>query len=427
MDTFAPLMVDNSDVVIANHPNSLAQAVIALETKLALDNDPIVGTGGLQFDPAGNAANPGAPNCPTLWIDNVSPAGLWYTDDTGADYDLLSGGGVPTLAYIPDMIGTWTDTGVISPFTRSYIMRLGNTLYAFGADIYSAPVADPTNWTDTTANIALGTEGMRVARIGDTLYSFGALYNSVDILTASVADPLTWSDSGHDLPRRADNAPFVLTEDRVIIYFGHNGAVGSGNAQWALYSDLSVWTDGALTPGHAACWEAGGCRLGDKIFLTGGVNFNSSIRQLPVSNGQSLSISTLGMTGATLQNSPDIFNIGTGLYVLCSAGTFTYAGFFEPQSGKMDWFNRTVGDGRDIGYATYLDDQGYAYFVQHTGVPHKIFKSPRLPVTLDDVVVPGATVSMPARFFDGTRTLYTSQCITGNKYWHYRPDLTATI
>lgn len=109
LDTFAPLLVDNVDEVIANHPNSLAQAILALEAKLNVDNDPIIGSGGIQFDPTGNAANPGAPGCPTVWIDNVSPTGLWFTDDLGTDYDLLSGvgGGIGTdyICGVPLAVG----------------------------------------------------------------------------------------------------------------------------------------------------------------------------------------------------------------------------------------------------------------------------------------------------------------------------------
>jgi hypothetical protein len=93
LDTFAPLMIDNVDEVIANHPNSLAGAILALENKLNIDNDPIIGTGGLQFDSTGNPANPGAVGEPTLWIDNLSPTTLWFTDDLGTDYDLLAGVG----------------------------------------------------------------------------------------------------------------------------------------------------------------------------------------------------------------------------------------------------------------------------------------------------------------------------------------------
>lgn len=89
LDTFSPVQVDNVDQVIANHPNSLAEAVIAIETKLNLDNLPILGVGGLQFDSTGSASNPGAAGEPTLWIDRSTPVKLWYTDESANDYDIL--------------------------------------------------------------------------------------------------------------------------------------------------------------------------------------------------------------------------------------------------------------------------------------------------------------------------------------------------
>lgn len=101
LDTFAPLMIDNVDEVIANHPNSLAQAILELEAKLNIDNDPIIGTGGLQYDSTGHVANPGAPGEPCLWIDTSVPRKLWFTDSAGVDWDLLSGvGGGIGVGYI---------------------------------------------------------------------------------------------------------------------------------------------------------------------------------------------------------------------------------------------------------------------------------------------------------------------------------------
>lgn len=89
LDTFTPVQVDNVDQVIANHPNTLAEAIIAIETKLNLDNLPILGVGGLQFDSTGSASNPGAAGEPTLWIDRSTPVKLWYTDESANDYDIL--------------------------------------------------------------------------------------------------------------------------------------------------------------------------------------------------------------------------------------------------------------------------------------------------------------------------------------------------
>ena len=100
LDNFLTAQIDNVDVVWANHPNSLSSAVMALQAKLNVDNAPVQGVGGLEFDPTGVAANPGAPGNPTIWADNSGGPGfpLYYTDDLGNTYDLRTTGSVG-LAY----------------------------------------------------------------------------------------------------------------------------------------------------------------------------------------------------------------------------------------------------------------------------------------------------------------------------------------
>ena len=90
--------VDLVDTVWANHPNTLYNAIVAIETKLNIDNALIQNTGGLKFDPVGQAASPGV--C-TLWIDNTLPGfPLMYTDSLGGDHNLID-----ILAGIPVGIG----------------------------------------------------------------------------------------------------------------------------------------------------------------------------------------------------------------------------------------------------------------------------------------------------------------------------------
>jgi len=86
LDSFLPRLIDNTDEVIVNHQNTGFEAIENIQAKLGIDGDPIVGLGGVSFDPAGKAANPGAPGSPTLWVDNSGGPGfpLKYTDDTGA-------------------------------------------------------------------------------------------------------------------------------------------------------------------------------------------------------------------------------------------------------------------------------------------------------------------------------------------------------
>jgi len=97
LDDFTTALIDNVDEVIANHPNSLASAVMALQQKVNLDNEPIQNVGGVQFDPIGRASNPASPGDPCVWVDNSGGPGfdLKYTDDAGTTITL--GIGIATL------------------------------------------------------------------------------------------------------------------------------------------------------------------------------------------------------------------------------------------------------------------------------------------------------------------------------------------
>jgi len=101
LDNFSSGQVDGVDIVWANHPNSLASAVAALQTKLNITNALIQGIGGLEFDPTGHAANPGAGGNPTLWLDNSSGPGFapMYTDDLGVSYDLRNAASAGFIGY----------------------------------------------------------------------------------------------------------------------------------------------------------------------------------------------------------------------------------------------------------------------------------------------------------------------------------------
>lgn len=91
-DNFTPALIDNVDEVIANHPNSLADALMNTQQKLGLDNELISDSGGIQFSSVGYIAPPTAPPIPSLWMDvSAGPAVGYppkYTDQLGVTYDL---------------------------------------------------------------------------------------------------------------------------------------------------------------------------------------------------------------------------------------------------------------------------------------------------------------------------------------------------
>jgi len=102
-DNFAPALIDNVDEVIANHPNSLASAIMTVQQKLNLDNQLIANTGGLEFDSVGYAVPPAPAGVPRLWIDTALGAGVGfpikYTDQLNVTYDLRISGGVGFMGF----------------------------------------------------------------------------------------------------------------------------------------------------------------------------------------------------------------------------------------------------------------------------------------------------------------------------------------
>ncbi len=111
LDNFTTALIDNVDEVIANHPNSLADAIMNVQSKLGIDNGLIADTGGLKFEGTGYAAPPFAPPVPSLWMDTSSGALVGYvptyTDQLGMSYDLRTGGFIGTgyLHPVPVSVG----------------------------------------------------------------------------------------------------------------------------------------------------------------------------------------------------------------------------------------------------------------------------------------------------------------------------------
>lgn len=87
-------MLDLTDDCVANHVNTLAESILAIENKLGETAGDATGFASIAFTGiAASAANT------TLWIDNsVSPNLLRYTDNVGTDFDLLAHGDLSGLA-----------------------------------------------------------------------------------------------------------------------------------------------------------------------------------------------------------------------------------------------------------------------------------------------------------------------------------------
>lgn len=154
LDNFLTPQIDNVDVVWANHPNSLSSAVMALQAKLNIDNAPIQGVGGLEFDAIGLPTNPGAPGNPTVWVSNVAGPGfpLFYTDDLGNTYDLRNTGSTglayscPPGTVIGDLVSVNAPDAVVLGSATSALKAHGIVINVYGGGtscdlVYRAEIA----------------------------------------------------------------------------------------------------------------------------------------------------------------------------------------------------------------------------------------------------------------------------------------------
>lgn len=129
-DDFTTVMLDNVDEVIANHPNSLSSSIMELQLKLGLDNGLTLNLGGLQFDPAGLAANPAGAAEPCLWVDNTTGAGflLTYTDNTAVDWRVDQ---LTTMAGCPHgSVTGFIGQNILDTVTNISYRALGGTNWA---------------------------------------------------------------------------------------------------------------------------------------------------------------------------------------------------------------------------------------------------------------------------------------------------------
>lgn len=156
-DNFTTALIDNVDEVIANHPNSLASAIMALQQKLNLDNLPIIGTGGLQFDLTGHAASPAPAGVPCLWIDTSAGPSVGFpikfTDQLGATYDLRVSGGVAFIGTgftcsLGTVVGDLVYISAVDTVTTADAVA-GNAARGMVINVYGG---------GTTCDIAYGSE-----------------------------------------------------------------------------------------------------------------------------------------------------------------------------------------------------------------------------------------------------------------------------
>lgn len=226
LDTYADL-TDNVDMVIANHPNSLSSAIEALQNKLGITNAPVVGVGGVSFDTAGKAANPGGVGEPTIWVDNTNPAAfvLKYTDNAGATIELGAGGG--------SALTDWTDA---EAYTENQEVIYLNLRFRARSDHTSSAsfFTDLDKWTCVSG------EGLIVNQAAHGFIAGQVIYVSTGVWALAQANALSTLSDPPSLIIGVNTDYFLVAMDGLVTLTGHGLTVNS------VYY-LSPTTPGLLT------------------------------------------------------------------------------------------------------------------------------------------------------------------------------------
>jgi hypothetical protein len=206
----ANILVDLVDEVLANHPNSLASAVDAIQVKLGIDNGVTSGLGGLSFHPTGHATNPGSALIPTIWLDNTPGPGVaWvlnYTDNLGVTVALGSGGGSAVTDWI-------TLTDYVEDQEVAYL----NLRFRARADHTAAA----SFFTDLAYWECMSNEGFVVFQAGHGLVSKDVIYEAAGVWAKARANSISTLSDPPVLIIGANTDYFLAVQDGQVTLAGH--------------------------------------------------------------------------------------------------------------------------------------------------------------------------------------------------------------
>jgi len=175
----------------------------------------------------------------------------------------------------------WTNTGKTLPGSLywSSLVKVADKLYLFGghngasmSTIYTASVSAPTVWTNTGKTLPVATHASQICTIGDYIYLFGGYSTSLlsSIYRAPVADPTNWTNTGKTLPSGSYTGAVSVIGDHVYIFGGNTGSY-SNIIYSAPVADPTTWTNtGKTLPGALGLSQL--ITVGDSIYLLGGYN-----------------------------------------------------------------------------------------------------------------------------------------------------------
>jgi signal transduction histidine kinase len=280
----------------------------------------------------------------TTWSSNTGktlPSNLAYSSTAVIGNTVyLFGGSTGSFANATNAIysapvsdpTTWTNTGKTLPgnLLNSNLAVIGDMIYLFGGFngsaatgvIYSAPVSDPTTWTNTDKTLPAGLHSATLAIVGSSVYIFGGAdssnYAMNVIYSAPLSDPTTWSNTGATLPDPLGYSSLVKVGTKLYLLGGSNN--NGANPTAKIYSaDVSTPTSWSYTGKSipAGLYEAAAVTVGDYVYFVGGWNAASAVNTMykaPVSDPTSWSA-----TGVTLPagvSSAPIAVVNGNMYLL---------------------------------------------------------------------------------------------------------------
>lgn len=243
--------------------------------------------GGYDASGVSNKIYAASTSNPTAWVDTgkTLPSGRYFTPATviGNNIYIFGGayGGGNGWQYSNILVAstsnptTWTvlpggSTG--HNIGRHSVVVVGSTIYMFGGQgdtgftntIWSAPVSNPGNWTNTGQVLPGTVTSSLVYQDATYLYIFGGAAGT-SIYRASVASPTIWTDTGKSLPADA-------TYSQLAVLGGNLYLLGSGNTgkiSTATTADPTTWTDTGKTVTYGLNYSQLAI-LGNNMYLLGG-------------------------------------------------------------------------------------------------------------------------------------------------------------
>ncbi len=323
---------------------------------------------------------------PTAGGMNVTISGSnFIPPNSGGDSDwaVVSGKTLPGVLYGGSLV-------VIG----DYIYLLGgyNSSNAAMNIIYSAPVSDPTTWTNTGKTLPIAMGRSSVAVIGDYIYLFGGYNGSSSvnsIYRASVSDPTTWTVvSGKTLPAGLYGSLLQIVNDTVYLFGGNTATNTVTNIIYsAPVSDPTTWTNtGKTLPGNLA--HSAGANINGTLYLFNGATANGGGGGTNIIYSASVSDPTTWVnTGKTMpvslsRESDQVFVVGNKIYLLggwsttssSSANTILSANISDPTTWTVE--SATLPAVLSSHRVAIIDDYFYIFGGYITSATNAIYRAP---------------------------------------------------